>query len=137
MRAVPKNVATSVLLLFLSCVAAQTTAQTATMQDIAATREGTDLRIEVKLSSPVAPSVETAIHPDRILLDFPDTICGTATKEIVNIDGGRRGRAAQHSTNPAITRVVLDLDRAHPYVLKSEGNRVFLIVSPALSAAET
>jgi hypothetical protein len=137
MRAVPKNIATSVLLLFLSCVAAQTTAQTATVQDIAVTREGTDLRIEVKLSSPVTPSVETAIHPDRILLDFPDTTCETAKKEIVNVDGVRRVRTAQHSTNPAITRVVLDLDRAHPYILKSEGNRVIVIVSPAVAAGET
>jgi hypothetical protein len=137
MKAVPKNIAVSLLSLLVSYAAAQTTAQTATMQNIDVTREGTDLRIEVKLSSPVTPSVETAIHPNRILLDFPDTICGTATKEIVNIDGLRRVRVAQHSTNPAITRVVLDLDRAHPYILKSEGNRVLLIVSPALTAGET
>jgi hypothetical protein len=137
MRAVPKNIAVPVLSLFLSYAAAQTTAQTATVQDIAITREGTDLRIEVKLSSPVTPSVETAIHPDRILLDFPDTTCETAKKEIVNMDGVRRVRAAQHSTNPAITRVVLDLDRAHPYILKSDGNRVIVIVSPAVAAGET
>src|SRR6202165_1223901 len=130
-RAVPKNIAVSLLSLLLSYAAAQTAAQTATMQNIDVTREGTDLRIEVKLSSPVTPSVETAIHPDRILLDFPDTICGTATKKIVNMNGVRRVRTAQHSTNPAITRIVLDLDRAHPYVLKSEGNHVTVIVSPA------
>src|SRR6202166_4486254 len=136
MTAVHKIIAMVMVSLSLACAAAQNTAATMTVQHIAVTRDGTDLRIEVDLSSAVTPSVETAIHPDRILLDFPDTICGPATQKIVNMNGVRRVRTAQHSTNPAITRVVLDLDRAHPYVLKSEGNRVTVIVSPALGADE-
>ena len=136
MTAVQKNIAMVMVSLLLSCAAAQNTASTMTVQNIAVTRDGTDLRIEVDLSSAVTPSVETAIHPDRILLDFPDTICGPATQKIVNMNGVRRVRTAQHSTNPALTRVVLDLDQAHPYILKSEGNRVTVIVSPAQGADE-
>lgn len=136
MTAVQKYIAMMMVCLSLSCAAAQNTAATMTVQNLAVTRDGTDLRIEVDLSSAVTPSVETAIHPDRILLDFPDTICGPATQKIVNMNGVRRVRTAQHSTNPAITRVVLDLDRAHPYVLKSEGNRVIVIVSPVQGADE-
>src|SRR6202140_1692535 len=134
MTAVHKIIAMVMVSLSLACAAGQNTAATMTVQHIAVTRDGTDLRIEVDLSSAVTPSVETAIHPDRILLDFPDTICGPATQKIVNMNGVRRVRTAQHSTNPAITRIVLDLDRAHPYVLKSEGNRIIVTVSSAVVA---
>jgi hypothetical protein len=136
MTAVHKHIGT--LMLLLSYAAAQDTAGTATVQNIAIAREGTDLRVEVTLSAPVKPSVETAIHPDRILLDLPDTICTDKTKKVdVHTNGVNRVRAGQHSTSPLITRVVLDLDQAHPYRLKSEGNRIILIVSSTAAARET
>src|SRR5271165_3595764 len=133
MKAIANNLGT--LMLLLSCAAAQTPANTATVQNIAFTRQGTDVRIEVTLSSPVTPSIETAVHPDRILLDLPGTTCAEGTKQVgVRVGGIRRVRAAQHSTGPMITRVVVDMDQAHPYSLKSEGNRIVLTVSPAVAA---
>jgi hypothetical protein len=91
--------------------------------------------LEVTLSSPVKPSVETAVHPDRILLDLPDTICTEKTKQIeIHANGVRRARTAQHSTSPFVTRVVLDLDQARSYSLKSEGNRIILLVSSTVAA---
>ena len=80
-------------MLLLSCAAAQNTAETATVQNVTVAREGTDLRVEVTLSSPVKPSAETAIHPDRILLDLPDTICTEKTKRVdVHANGVSRVR---------------------------------------------
>jgi hypothetical protein len=125
------------VMLLLSYAAAQNSAPTATVRSITYARQGTDLRIEVTLSSPVQPSIETAVHPDRILLDFPDTVCTDQTKAVeVGANGVRRVRAAQHSTNPMITRVVVDLDQIHPYSFKSEGNRIVLIVSPAVASSQ-
>ena len=122
-------------MLLLSCAVAQNAAGTATVQGVAVTREGEYLRLEVTLSSPVKPSVETAIHPDRILLDLPDTICTDQTKEVdIHANGVRRVRTAQHSTSPFITRVVLDLDQARSYSVKAEGNRIILLVSSAVAA---
>ena len=119
----------------LSCAAAQNTGGTATVESVRAAREGGDLRVEVTLSSPVTPSIETAVHPDRILLDFPATTCNTSTKNVaVHANGVQRVRTGQHSTNPLMTRVVLDLDQAHPYTFKTEGNRVILTVGPAEKA---
>src|ERR1700687_174378 len=107
MMAVRKYIATVMLL--LSYATAQTPARTATLQNIEVAQQGTELRIEMKLSASVQPAVETAIHPDRILLDFPGTICAPALQKLVNMNGVRRVRAAQHSTNPSVTRGVLDL----------------------------
>ncbi len=122
-------------MLLLSCAAAQNAAVPATVQNVTAAREGTDLRIEISLSAPVKPSVETAEHPSRILLDFPETTCSDNTRNIsVNVNGVRRVRTGQHSTTPLITRIVLDLDQVHPYVVTTEGNRVILTVGAAEKA---
>ncbi|HEX3572105.1 MAG TPA: hypothetical protein VHU44_14905, partial [Acidobacteriaceae bacterium] len=52
----------------------------------------------------------------------------------VNANGVRRVRTGQHSTNPLVTRVVLDLDQAHPYTVRMEGNRIVVTVGVAEKA---
>lgn len=122
-------------MLLLSCAAGQTVAGTARVQNVTTSRAGVDLRIEITLSAPVKPAVETAEHPNRILLDFPETTCTAETRQVsVNANGVRRVRTGQHSTAPLITRVVLDLDQVHPYVVTTEGNRVILTVAPVEKA---
>ncbi|HYM78615.1 MAG TPA: AMIN domain-containing protein [Candidatus Dormibacteraeota bacterium] len=118
-------------MLLLSCAAAQNTASTVTVKNVTTAREGSDLRVEITLSAPVKPSVETAANPNRIVLDFPDTICYDNTKNVaVHVNGVRQVRTGQHSTAPYVTRVVLDLDQVHPYVVTAEGNRIILTVAP-------
>lgn len=132
MTAVQKYLGTWALL--LSCAAAQNTG-TATVKSVTTAREGANLRVEVSLTAPVTPSVETAANPDRILLDFADTTCNDNTRNVpVKANGVSRVRTGQHSTSPLVTRVVVDLDQAHPYTLKLEGNRVVLTVGPAENA---
>ncbi len=78
---------------------AQSAAGPATVQSVTTARQGTDLRVEVTLSSPVKPSFDTASNPDRILLDLPDTRSNDAVKTIsVHVNGvlPRTHRAAQH-----------------------------------------
>ncbi|HET9308084.1 MAG TPA: AMIN domain-containing protein [Candidatus Sulfotelmatobacter sp.] len=129
MKAVQKHLGTVMLL--LSCAAAQT-GTTATVQHVSAVRAGSDLRVEITLSAPVKPSDETAVHPDRILLDLPDTTSAAGNSSVaVNVNGVRRVRIGRHSESPLITRVVLDLDQAHPYSVKVEENRIIVTIAPA------
>lgn len=134
MKAVHKHL--WAVLVLVSSSAAQS-GTSATMQNLAVTREGTEVRVEITLSAPVTPSVDTAENPNRILLDFPDTRPGSAAKTVsINDSGIRRVRTGQHSAAPLVTRVVIDLDQVHLYSLKSEGNRVVLsIVAPDKRAA--
>jgi len=118
----------------VSVAAAQSATRTATVENVTVARDASGLRVEVTLSSPVQPSIETAGNPDRILLDLPGTITNGNTQKVINTDGVRRIRTGQHSTAPPVTRIVLDLDRAHPYTVKAEGNRIIVTVSPALNA---
>lgn len=132
MTAVKKNL--SITMLLLSCAAAQTPAAV-TVQQVSTAREGTTLRVEIALSAPVKPTVETAANPNRILLDFADTVWSRDAKNIsVHMNGVRRVRVAQHSTTPFITRVVLDLDQVHPYVVAAEGNKIVLTFDAAENA---
>lgn len=135
MKAAQKYLANVVLL--AAAAAAQNQGRSVVVQNVAAVRDGGDVRVEIKLSAPVTPSVETAVDPDRILLDLPDTTCTASTSKVaVNVNGVSRVRTGQHSTTPMITRVVLDLDQAHPYTLRTEGNRVILTVGPAENAGK-
>ncbi len=116
-------------MLLLSYAVAQNSGGVATVQGVTTTHQGSDLRVEVTLSTPVKPSFETASNPDRILLDLPDTTSSDNLKSVaVNANGVRRVRTGQHSSNPLVTRVVLDLDQAHPYTVTMEGNRIVVTV---------
>jgi hypothetical protein len=106
------------------------------VQNVTVAPDGGGLRVEITLSSPVQPSVETAVNPDRILLDLPATNTPANTKKEVNANGVRRVRTGQHSTTPPVTRVVLDLDQARSYTTKVEGNRIIVMVGPALNASQ-
>src|SRR6202051_3079519 len=133
MKAVQKHL--GILMLLLSCAAAQNSAGTATVQHVTTAIQGGDLRVELTLSAPVKPSFETASNPDRILLDLPDTTSSDNLRSVaVNANGVRRVRTGQHSTNPLVTRVVLDLDQAHPYTVTMEGNRIVVTVGVAEKA---
>lgn len=128
MKAVQKHL--GIAMMALSCAAAQSNPANVTVQNVVTAQEGTGLRVEITLSAPVNPSVETAENPHRILLDFPGTAAGSSTKTLsVNVNGVRRIRTGQHSTSPMVTRVVLDLDQTHGYTVKSQGNVVILTVA--------
>jgi hypothetical protein len=130
MTAVQKHLGICALL--LSNAVAQSPAARVTVQDVSAQPIATGVRVEITLSSAVRPSVQIAVHPDRILLDLPDTSCGDNTQDVeVNAQGVRRVRAAQHSTKPMVTRVVLDLDQARAYSVSEEGNHVVVLVGAA------
>ena len=121
------------VLVLACCAAAQNgTTAPATVQNVTVVREGTDLRVEITLSAPVTPSVDTAVKPNRILLDLPETIPGTSPKAVpVNDNGVRQVRTGQHSTLPLVTRIVVDLDQLHLYSVTTEGNRIILsVVAP-------
>ena len=121
------------VLVLATCAAAQSGAPaTTTVQNVRVAREGTDVRVEITLSAPVTPSVDTAVKPNRILLDLPDTMPGTSPKAVpVNDNGVRQVRTGQHSTLPLVTRVVVDLDQVHLYSVTTEGNRIILnVVAP-------
>ena len=119
----------TIAVLLSSCAAAQNPSNVS-VRSVTTSRQGSDLRIQITLSATVKPSVETAVHPNRILLDFPNTVCYSNTKNVpVRANGVRQVRTAQHSSNPNVTRVVLDMDEVRPYAVTAEGTSIILTVA--------
>lgn len=133
MRAVLKHIGTGTLL--LSCALAQSDAGKATIENVSVAPVGSQVQVVITLNANVSPSVDMAAHPDRIVLDFPDTICSTSLQRVELDSGGlRRIRTAQHSSVPAIARVVIELDRARSYAVEKDGNRVVVTVGAPVRA---
>ena len=123
------------MLLLLSAALAQTGSGPASLQHIATSGAGPDFVVDIVLSGSVKATADVALHPDRILVDIEGANCAGPFSDIaVGQNGILRVRAAQHSTSPPVTRVVVDLDRARPYVLRTEGSHVILTVSPYVEA---
>jgi AMIN domain len=129
-----------VLGLLVSLAAAQATPGRATeVKDLQVKQQGGDVRVEVRLSSGVRPSIETAVNPDRLVLILPGTIADARQKRIaVHASGVRAVRMGLYSADPPVTRVVVDLDTALPYTLSTRGDTVILRVqSPAAAKRRT
>jgi AMIN domain len=137
MRALNKQIGS--LALLLSCAAAAQTASphAATIQNIEVLRDGSDLLIQVTLSSVVKPQVISASNPERLVLTLPNTLSADTQKRIsVNYRGVRRVRVGLNKAEPPETHVVVDLVRTAPYTLQAEGNRITLILSSARKGRE-
>src|SRR6202140_748087 len=79
--------------------------------EVAHSQDG--LRVEFKERGTLAPRVSTLDSPARIVVDFPNTVMGTAQSRIsVDSDGVKDVRAGMDGHVPPNTRVVIDLDLA-------------------------
>ena len=133
MTAVQKNLAT--LLVLLSWASAQPSSGPGSVLDFTAAPQGHDVRVDILLSAAAKPLVTTAKHPDRLIIDLKNTLPGSKRSAVVVNSGGvREIRVGLNSANPAVTRVVVDLEQAQPYVVNSDGNLIIVIISPALGA---
>ena len=118
-----------ILLVWVSSMTAQTLAP-ATVQQLQVVNAGSDVRIELRLSATVKPSLTIATKPDRLVLELPNTISEGKQKRVaVHVPGVRGIRIGLHQGEPPVTRVVVDLDESVPYQLLTEGNRLTLVLS--------
>src|SRR5215472_3203485 len=123
-----------VLLLLLSSMgAAQSTkGNAAEIEQLQVKREGSDVRIEVILTGAVQPAVETATNPDRLVLTLPGTLSDAKQKHfLLNANGVHGVRVGLNSAKPPVTRVVVDMDSAHPYTMSADGKSIVLMVQAA------
>ena len=105
-----------------------------TLNEVQVKQTGSDLLVQITLSAAANPSVSSAENPYRLILDFPGTLPKSPERMAVNTSGVRSIRVALNSSNPPLTRVVIDLDSAHPYTLHSDEHGVSLVISPVAAA---
>src|SRR6202158_583901 len=92
-----------------------------------------EVRIDVNATAVVSSARVTAVYGDRIALDLPGVVYKMSPRRtVVNKNGVKAVRIWQQSENPPLTRMLIELDRATPYLLSSEGNTVVLRIGPRL-----
>lgn len=101
--------------------------------------KGSGLEVEITASAPVTPKTQVITGPDRLVLDFPNSL---PSKEIHNLDVDRgnltAARVGLFSSNPPVTRVVMDLKSPQAYQVFSSGNTVTVKFSEnAASSADS
>jgi hypothetical protein len=125
------------LLIILVSLGRMALGAVAEIQKVNVVHDGDELRVQVTLTSAVIPSVLMASGPDRLVLQLPNTEGESKQRRIaVNRNGVSQVRIGLNSASPPVTRVVVDLDRAHPYALTTSGNTIILTVLPAPAVGE-
>src|ERR1700680_1823703 len=113
-------------------------AQTATnipavpvVTNLSVSGQDAEVRIDVSATAVVTSAKVTAVYGDRIVLDLPGVVYNmSARRVLVNKNGVHAVRIWQQSENPPLTRMLIELDRAMPYLLSSEGNGIVLRIGP-------
>ena len=94
-----------------------------------------EVRVEITLSTIVTPSVETAQHPDRLVVKLPGTASEPQQKRIaVQQYGVKTVRFGLNHPNPPETHLVVDLDEERPYQVTTQGTKIILLIQPSLRA---
>jgi hypothetical protein len=108
----------------------------ATIRRVAVLGGSQDFEIELTASEPVTPRTQVVAGPDRLVIDFPNATPGADLHNVAVNRGQVSGiRVGLFSTNPPITRVVLDLKGPRPYRVFASGKTVIVKLNGAGQAS--
>jgi hypothetical protein len=94
------------------------------------------VEIEVEASDRITPQTRVLTGPDRLVVDFPNSLPGTALRsQSVNVGQVKDVRFGLFQSKPPVTRLVLDLKSAQSYQIFPYGRTVMIKVIGAPAAA--
>ena len=98
----------------------------ASVQHVMVRGSGDAMEVEIQTSGAlVAPQTQAIAGPDRIVVDFPGALPAAELKALTVNRGALKGvRSGLFSSNPPITRVVLDLTEPQSYQISTVQNTV-------------
>src|ERR1700736_4370773 len=74
------------------------------------------LQLQIQTSAPVNPQAQIIADPERLVIDIPGAIPGLGPRTLtVNRNAVKRVRVGLFSTDPPVTRIVLDLNAPEWY----------------------
>ena len=105
------------------------------ISDVRVAANGDKVSVDVELSESVAPTLTFGENPDRLIADFPNVSPRPWLQQTIPVgrNGIERIRIGQNHSSPHTTRVVVDLDSAHPVTLEASDRKVSLNILPALT----
>jgi len=96
------------------------------------------IEIEVDASDPINPQTQVLTGPDRLVLDFPNSLPAPELRsQSIYVGAVKDVRAGLFQSNPPTTRVVIDLDSPEPYEVFPAGRSVLIKMSTAVTASSS
>jgi len=96
---------------------------------------GKQVEIEIETSDRIVPQTNVLTDPDRLVVDFVNAVPGAQLRnQAINRGEVRSLRVGLFSSNPPVTRVVLDLNGPQPYQVFPSGRTVIVKVGGNASA---
>jgi hypothetical protein len=93
-----------------------------------------EVEIEIETSDRVVPQINVLTGPDRLVVDFVNAVPGVQLhNQLVNRGEVKSLRVGLFSSNPPVTRVVLDLNGPQRYQVFPSGRTVILKVGGSAS----
>lgn len=90
------------------------------------------VEIEIEASDRVTPHTNVLTGPDRLIVDFVNAVPGAQLRnQTVNRSEVKSLRVGLFSSNPPVTRVVLDLNGPQPYQVFPAGRTVIVKIGDA------
>ncbi len=103
---------------------------------IVSAQQGTEVTVELSVTSPVSGAEVVATYHDSLILDVPGAVYhGVPRRIAVNAAGVRAVRLWMQSADPPLTRVVVEIDQNEQYLVSNEKNGIVLRVGPVLERA--
>ncbi len=100
-----------------------------TIRRVQVLRSGGQLEIEIEASARLVPQTHLITGPDRLVVDFVNAIPSAQLhNQALNRDDVKRLRVGLFSSDPPVTRVVLDLNGPQPYQVFPSGKTVIVKV---------
>jgi AMIN domain len=97
----------------------------ATVRRVSVLGGGDQLQLEIATSQPVTPQTQVVTGPDRLVLDFPESLPAESLRSFtVNRGNLKAIRIGLYSNNPPVTRIVLDLAAPANFQLLPSGKTV-------------
>jgi len=120
-----------VLLLAISMSPAALLSAQTQVQHVKVLGSGQAIEVEIQSSGAVVPQSQMITGPNRIIVDFPGALPAPQLRTLnVNRGALKSIRSGLFSSNPPVTRVVLDLTEPQSYQIFSVRNVVMLKVGP-------
>ena len=115
----------------------QVRGSSATLEKVAVVRQADGVDIVITAQGGGRPNLMALQSPDRLVMDFPNTVSGYLANHIeVNSDGVKRVRIGVQDLKPPVTRVVVDLSAPQSYKILSSGNKTTLRMRRSASMIE-
>jgi type IV pilus secretin PilQ/predicted competence protein len=116
--------------------AVRSSSQPLVVQSVSVLRGQDGMNVEIRANGPLTPKVLTLKSPERLVIDLPNTVPQTHSRNIpVHAADLNMVRMAQFQDQPPTTRVVLDLKAPQDFQLASFNDKLIVKLRPHASAA--